>query len=934
MLRDFVALDLETTGIDCQTNEIIEVGLVKVTGGSIESEYQSLVRAGRSLPVKIKRLTGITDDELARAPGWAEIRPAVLDLIANHPLVGHNIYFDLGFLNAALGYPLTNSCYDTLALARLALPASSSHRLASLCQALQIGVGRSHRALADARAAARIALELQEKLTRLEPGMLVYLNKLLQQAGSPWQSSVADLLRAKTNTAGISLSPLPPGLTRETIQPKPLRQSTDDPKPLDLDALAGLLEPGGKLESETKSYEYRPQQVEMARQIATAFNHNEFLLAEAGTGTGKSIAYLIPAMLWAYNNHKRVIISTHTINLQEQLWRKDVPQLRNILNLPVKTALVKGRQNYLCISRWVAAISEPVAVPAEEAAFLARVLIWLNETETGDRSELNLQHREREYWQRLCSDNNYCKGGRCPWFHYFCFTNTARRKAEGAHLVIANHSLLLTDARPEHRVLPQADHLIIDEAHHLEEAATNHLGYSATRHLFLRWLGSLSKLLRSLGETAPPLEAGRYISALTRTGKARNEFQQHLHTFFDRLAQAAQPEEDKHLYQAAVRLNSRRGDHPLTLLLAPDFANLATFGKGLLAELKVIHQLLEICSSADEIWLDRLADITRELTAGAELLHNLEFIWLHPDENYTSWLEKEQDPGGGWTLRAAPVLVGEILYHNLYQHKDSVILTSATLTVNNSFAYFMQRAGLDLLPQNTVRATQIDSPFAYDEQCLFCVVQDLPGPGPGPAYQEAIAGAIQDLVVLSGGNSLVLFTSHHMLRETYRLLKPRLEEHDICLLGHNIDGGRSRLVEEFSTTPRAVLLGTSSFWEGVDIPGPALTNLIIVKLPFWPPNTPVNEARLEMLAGQGQDGFKNLSLPQAVIRFKQGFGRLIRSTGDQGVVIVLDSRLIAKKYGRSFLDSLPLKKHIRGDARQICKKVSRWLALLENNGVH
>lgn len=931
MLSDFVALDLETTGLDCHTDEIIEVGLVKVIRGNIEVEYQSLVRVGRSLPVKIKRLTGISDEELTEAPDWTEIRPVILNLIENQPLVGHNVSFDLGFLEVALGYPLANNSFDTLALSRLALPASPNHRLASLCRELQIDLGCSHRALADARATAQVALQLQDQLARLEPGLLVYLNKLLQQACSPWQPCVAALVREKTNSIGISLSPLPPRITQEAGQPKPLRQNAGEPQPLDLKDVTGLLEPGGGLDAESQNYEYRPEQAKMAQQIASAFNHNQFLLAEAGTGTGKSIAYLIPSMLWAFNNNIRVLISTHTINLQEQLWRKDIPQLQKMLDLPVKTALVKGRQNYLCLNRWLNALTEASAVPAEEAAFWARVLIWLNETETGDRSELNLQYREREYWHRLCSDNNSCKGGRCPWFHQSCFTNRARRKAEGAHLVIANHSLLLTDARPEHRVLPPAAYLIIDEAHHLEEAATNHLGYSVSRHLFLRWLGSLSKLLRSLGETVPPLEAGRYLSALARAGEAKNDFQQHLHTFFDRLDSLAHPEKDQ-LYQAAIRLTSRNGDNPLTILLSPDFANLAASGKGLMSALKVILQVLEICSSGDEVWLDQLADLTRELSAGAELVHNLEFIWLHPDENYTSWLEREQDPGRGCTLKAAPVMVGEILYHNLYQHKDCIILTSATLTVNNSFAYFKQRTGLNLLPPDTVHTIQIESPFAYNEQCILSVIKDLPGPGAGAAYQEAIAGAIYDLVVISGGKSLVLFTSHHMLRGTYRILKPRLEEHDICLLGHNIDGGRSRLVEEFSTTPRTVLLGASSFWEGIDIPGAALTNLIMVKLPFFPPNTPITEARLDILASQGLDGFKNLSLPQAVIRFKQGFGRLIRSSKDQGVVTILDNRLVIKQYGRSFLNSLPLKKHHQGNAWQINKMVSHWLSLLENTG--
>ena len=930
MLISFVTLDLETTGMDNSHDQIIEVGLVRVDHGIITDGYQTLVKAERILPVKIKRLTGITDAQLQDAPDLSEILPHVMEFISGRPLVGHNINFDLGFLTAAMGKPPDNQTFDTLDLARLILPAAPRHRLADLCRYLAIKVDGSHRAFADAKATAQLALKLQEKMAGLDPGVLVYLKNILKGSGSPWLTTLAALVRKKTVTfSNLSRSPIPLVIKRNVTPQQQLQPDSPPLRMLNPDLVAGLFEPDGTLAASTGHYEYRPQQAQIARQIAAAINDQKFLLMEAGTGTGKSMAYLVPALLWASLNNSRVIVTTHTINLQEQLWHKDIPQLLSILDVPVKTALVKGRQNYLCLRRWESAVTGTDSLHGGEAAFLGSILVWLTETGTGDRSELNLKPGDWEYWHRLSSDSDNCWGNLCPW-HQTCYVNRARRNAEAAQLVVANHSLLLTDTRSENMILPPYRYLIIDEAHHLEEAATAHLGYEVSRQSLQRWLGALTKLLRRLAETAPPLEQGSWTVSLYKAGEAQNILHQQIIVFFERLTAAMNVPLDQAHPTSAIRLHTGPPENRLDVTLASDFANLIAHVKGLLAALGNIRQWLDSFCAVDEVWQGKAADLTRELGAGETLFKDLEFIWGNQNENFVSWVQREATPGGlpTLTLKAAPIQVGEILHQSLFQNKECVILTSATLTVNNSFDYYKQQIGLELMPPDQLLSLQIDSPFAYDDQCLLCIINDLPGPGKGlgKTYLAATADTIHDLVLTSQGQCLILFTSHQMLRETYKLLKPRLEEHDICLLGHNLDGSRSRLLEEFATTPRAVLMGASSFWEGVDLPGAALTNLIIVKLPFWPPHLPVTAARLESLARQGKDGFTSLSLPQAVIRFKQGFGRLIRNSKDQGVVVVLDERLISKRYGRSFLNSLPVNNHYRGNLRQVNNKITCWLA--------
>jgi len=935
---EYVVCDLETTGLNPENDEIIEIGLVRLEMGNIAGTFHSLVRPGRPLPVKIKRLTGLDDQKLCSSPTIDLVLPEAINFIGGSPVVGHNVSFDAGFLSAALGRFLPNLLYDTRELARLVLPGAFSYRLGSLCASLGIDMPVQHRALDDAVATARLFLVLMERLKEFDLNILIQLNDFLSKASSNWLPVVSNLVKEKLSRFPDQKLPFYPFQVMEEPEFGKSRGApgtNGDGTGVELEQEKVLTFIREEISSCLPGYERRPQQETMAVEVTGALNKGKYLLAEAGTGVGKSMAYLIPAVLWSLLKRQRVMVATHTISLQEQLWVKDVPLLQQLLKQPFRVALVKGRQNYLCLRRWFGMTGGDFT--PEEAALFARILTWLTVTRTGDRSELNLAGQENELWYMVCADTDSCLGSRCRWFQRACFVIRARREAEEADLIITNHSLLFSDLRVENRVLPAYGPLIIDEAHHLEDSATLHLGCQVSRGTFNRWFGMVGKNLVKLAEIVPPAgDLLRWKNTMAEVKEAMALTTEACRTFFTMLTEIlirTNPDNGEGYPKITFRLN------PLLLSRISEWAVLSDYYAGLVSDadnligaLRKLKELLELWAISEESWAGPAFDLMQVIKTGLQVIEDLGFIFNCRDDGYVYWVETGSLQQESTALLAAPVAVGDLLYEQLFKNKECIIFTSATLTINGSFEYYLERTGLNRLSPEKLVPVRLDSPFSYEKQALLCIARDLPLPGavPDEEYLDLLAAALRDLIGAVRGKTMVLFTSHRTLREVYGRLKPALEEMDICLLGHNIDGGRSRLLEEFRTTDKAILFGAASFWEGVDIPGEALQCVIMVKLPFGSPVIPVVEARLEELARQDRDGFFSLSLPEAVIRFKQGFGRLIRSRQDRGVVVVLDRRIVGKKYGRHFLNSLPLRSHVRGDTGMISRKVAEWLADIDN----
>ncbi len=697
---------------------------------------------------------------------------------------------------------------------------------------------------------------------------------------------------------------------------------------VDPERVLNLLSEGGILERNIPSFHYRFQQAEMAAEVARALNEKKILLVEAGTGTGKSTAYLLPSILWVAAGGPRVVISTGTINLQDQLWHKDIPQLIKCLGLNIKAVLAKGRSNYICLRRWKAALTEGTA-QGQEAFFYARVLGWLSETKSGDRAELNLNAREEDFWLNICADSDSCPGSECKYHYGPCFVAGARREAESSGLIIANHALLFSDIKTGNMVLPDYGPLIIDEAHHLEDSATDQLGRRVSGRDIRRWLNTAGKTVARCWGLVPRRDQEAWADCLVSIREGLDRIKAASEAFFGLIINIVYRDNP---FNEGEYLNCRiKGSDFWGDVQGPAWGQYHNFTfefRSVLGDLRKVMGLVQAWEVENDSWGDRLRDMMQLVTTGEEILDSLEFNFKCNDESFVFWISVSGQ--GEWlsaALHSSPVRVGQLLYEKVFSARESVVMTSATLSVNGSFDFFAERVGIDRVSGSKVVVKNIESPFLYENQSLLCLVSDLPHQGleVDRRYVGSVGSALKNLVMAVGDKTLVLFTSHRVLREVYGDVKACLEENGISVLGHNIDGNRHRLVEEFKHSGRAVLMGAASFWEGIDIPGEALTCVIIVKLPFASPSAPVLEARMEDLKTSGRSAFYDYYLPLAAIKFKQGFGRLIRTEKDMGVVVVLDRRILEKGYGRYFLGSLPIKEYFSGNLIKVKKRITEWL---------
>jgi predicted DnaQ family exonuclease/DinG family helicase len=908
-LPEYAALDLETTGLDPARDRVIEVGAVAFTPDRISATMESLVDPGRAVPETVLRLTGIRQEEL-RGAATADLALRELsEFLRGRQPVGHGARLDVDFLTAAGLWDPALEILDTLDVARILLPGAASHSLPLLAIELGFSQPRPHRALDDADATRQLLLRLRDEAASLDEGLKESMLALV----APYEWSVARFF-AESLTAP-NPDPVPASAARvHKSDAGKLGLPPDDP-----DLVAALLGPEGPLAGVLPGYEHREPQLQMLLAVAQIQGRGGALVVEAGTGTGKSLAYLVPSIARAVRHDERVVVSTNTHTLQEQLMTKDLPGLREWLPWDFTACLLKGRSNYVSLRRWRRYLAE-VCRDSEELRFKLKVLVWLHSTESGDRSELRLHGREEVLWARIASDPLDCVGIHCT--KEDCYVHRARAEAEAAHLVVVNHALLLADAEVGGGLLPQFDHLVIDEAHHLEEAATRGLRQEVDGP-------GLAALLDRLGGSAGE---GALLDDLRR--------QPHLGASTDALTDAqpltlAAAERVRELFEAAVvwvgaRLNdAERRDDSLRLTVPlredPDWERISMAGENAATALAALDGVLRKAVSGSRDWLGgvepdqgvrELEIIRGRLHGAAELLSE---ALLSPDPNRVYWftLFARTD---NLVLRAAPINVGTLLRERVYSERRSTVFTSATLAVGGTFDYFRSRVGLGPDAEELI----LPSPFDFLHQALVCLPTDLPGP-----EHEDFDRSVEDVVAAVarrvGGRTLVLFTSHRQLREVHTALKHRTDLDEVLILGQGIDGQRRHLLKSFEEAHRPLLLGTASFWEGIDVPGEKLSCVIMVRLPFPVPTEPVYAARAE----QVRDAFAQLALPQAALRLKQGFGRLIRRSTDRGAVVILDNRILGKDYGKAFLDVLPPASRFVGPAAEIADQVGGWLGMQE-----
>lgn len=901
-LNDFIAIDLETTGLNAYTDEIIEFGAVHFVNGVVEESVSQLIQPNQLLPEMITRITGITQEDVAYAPKAEDVLPELLEKWTDGTLVAHNLDFELGFLNGACekfsvsGINKSDGI-DTLLLARTLVPKLFNHKLETVASYFEIPLHQAHRAREDAEVAGKILLALMEAALEKDARILEILGRLAPKG------TMGRLIKGAEES--VSTKP-------STDLYQDLEEYTWTPLALDLDDIpltalnvknvSAELSDGGTLAQSLPQFEEREEQQALTREVAEALNEATFLIGEAGTGVGKSFAYLVPAMKWSQLNdgpQGRVVLSTRTKTLQDQLFQKDIPLLQETFEKPWRVALLKGRQNYLCLRRVDGLLRSDM--PRHEQIGLMPLVAWLGETKTGDLDEAHGFWR-RDLKRRVYDDPEYCVGRRCE-FYERCFSINARQEAKSAQLVVVNHALLLADLALDGGILGDYRHLILDEAHHLETSTRQALQRSANDWQFKTLFEELLRpgetgrdhgLLAQLQQQVPAENADLY-NKIMAAAEACLPLRDAVYAIFNELTthvHALEPYAAKSIYT----LKKRYQTDVFNIFKEP----VDELVKALSAwtdDLESISELTE--GQGDKI--ENLGDAVQSAAKNfRQLCDTLRWLVHAQDDAYVFWYELSQRQFATLNLSAVPLDVGEPLML-LYERLRTAILTSATLSVGEDFSYFLNRVGLDRLPSDQVKALNFGQPFEHDEVVHLSVPTYLPDPN-DPAFAAGLADLLYEVTTYTQKHTMALFTSYKLLQT----VQEHLAGKELFVCAQNENESRSRVLEEFRNGPKAaLLLGTDSFWEGIDLRGDALEILVITKIPFPVPSDPLVSAEEERLSELGKSAFGEYSLPQAILTLRQGFGRLIRSKTDRGAVIITDARIMRKGYGKRVLGSLP-----------------------------
>ncbi|MFP4020753.1 MAG: helicase C-terminal domain-containing protein [Halanaerobium sp.] len=682
--------------------------------------------------------------------------------------------------------------------------------------------------------------------------------------------------------------------------------SRKENKKLDKEEILSYFKKDGKLAQELERFSERKEQLITAEKIIDSFNRHQFDFIEAGTGTGKSFAYLIPALFYNNLNQARIVVSTNTINLQEQLINKDLVTLQRVLDFDFNAVLVKGRNNYLCLRKFKNFKKNFENNELEvEAKIFNELSDWKKHTESGEKTEINFQLK-KSLWNQIAAESDLCLKTSCP-FYSNCFFMQARKKIYKADILIVNHHLLLSDARVkddtgsvDRGILPNFNHLIIDEAHNIGEIATDHLGYPLYQPLLDNWLKRLSgdknSLLSEIREDIAftvDSDQKRLREILDQkiiptTQKIKDLIPQ----YFNELKDLISDYKDK-----KITVDNKLKSNPKWEEFFKTAEDLAAYLKNTFSFLQIIYENLYLGLEAETD--ESEMKIKSSLNRCQDLIKRVEFNLKAEDDDYVFWLESSYYRGSEQIVqKSAPVDVGKFLPDMIWSKLTNVIFTSATITAANSFDYFYRETGI-----KKAEELKVESPFDYSKQAELLIPVDFPDPA-NKNFLEELVIILGKIINKTQGSTMVLFTSYRMLSYCYNNLKGPLEKKGIRILSQS-KLSRNYIMQEFRGEYNTVIFGTSSFWEGVDLPGDLLKYLLMVKLPFPVPGEPLYQAKEDLLKEKGLNPFYNLALPQAVIKFRQGFGRLIRSKNDSGLIILFDRRIKERSYGSKFLDSLP-----------------------------
>lgn len=899
-------LDVETTGYDPQRHDLIEVAAAIMRGPEVLDRFQTLVDPGVPVPLEITKLTGIDGVMLSGAPCPERAVAELCAFVGDRDIVAHNAAFDRAFVEAVAGpRALKGSWLDSLTFTRIGLSRLRSHRLADLITAFAPGaVERHHRAGDDVEALCTVWRVALAGVAALEPGVLERIANLAPQAPWPEREWLARI------SAGIGHAPYDLKETRRKRVAADKAEALHDADEVcctfptaervcaefTQDGLAGRMYPG---------YEQRTEQVEMAEAVRSAFESSTHVAIEAGTGVGKSVAYLVPATLFALENRVGVGVATKTNALMDQLVYHELPRLNEALGGCLRHVALKGYDHYPClrkVERFASELDE--SADPERISLVAMLLAWTAQSSWGDLDAVNV-HWRRDVRPLIQASQADCTKKRCRYFPNLCYLHGVRRRAASAHVVVTNHALLFRDVVADGSILPPIRHWVIDEAHSVEDEARKQLTLSASHVELAATLsalhgsrgGLLDVVRRSLAgaEGSAPL-----LGVVARMEEETKRCSNLVASLFDFVKDLAPLAGSSDYDSAELWLDARVRESGPWATVASTGASLAKRLETLLADGREVMTQLEALGGDHT---DKRADLAGLLSRLADQhLGLVEVIsGENPDLYYSARLDRRRSVNTE-QLIAARLDVGEALADDLFPRSQSVVFTSATIATGESFEHFSRRVGLDRLDPAMWRAIRLSSSYDFERQMAVFVPTDLSSPK-DPGYLRDLERLLEGVHVAMGGSVLTLFTNRREMEQLHALLEPRLRARGLDVIMQSRGTSAKRLRDEFLADERLSLFALKSFWEGFDAKGDTLRCVVIPKLPFGRPTDPLSQERS---LREGSSSWRRHQLPEAVIEVKQAAGRLIRSSTDAGCLVIADTRVVRMDYGRAFLGSLPV----------------------------
>ncbi|WP_163100968.1 ATP-dependent DNA helicase DinG [Peribacillus alkalitolerans] len=911
MAQRYVVVDLETTGNSPKKGDrIIQFAGVVIEDGLITEQFSTYINPGRPISIFIEELTGINDSMVKDSPTFDQVAPQIISLLHDACFVAHNVLFDLSFLQDELircGFDgFYGSTIDTVELARIMRPTADSYKLSSLAEKEGFNHDRPHQADSDALVTAQLFIKLYDDLKVLPLVTLKHMLRLSYSLKSEISELLTTIVKVRMTHKVLHHDDISVfrGIALKDWKENELQIGNIPDYPSENEL---------KMEYFKKAFykaEERQDQLKMMDLVYKCMTEQKSALIEAGTGLGKTLGYLLPAAFFSRKYNQPVIISTNTLQLQGQLWSIELPKLESMVPFPLKSSILKGKNNYLSLPKFERALKSKDN-HYDTALAKLQILVWLTITETGDKDELNFSSGGELFWEKLQYDNYIIPAFEAPW-KPVDFYSRAKHKAQISDLIFTNHSFLMADLLSTEESVIRDGIMIIDEAHQLENAASRFLGenidYDYMKMMLNKWGTFDQRQLFYKG-----MEICKSFDPSTNLRS----------TGSDSFVQDIQFEMDELFYMVSNRTRQKLGSKGFTkenILLKSLWESERTKESFVAAAerlssniKKLVHEMQKmidlICVNEKDLNKNIMYYISEANLLVQYFTHlssRLIQFAKESEKDYIIWVEfNKNSPHHGIRFFSQPIYGGKNLWHRFFSNQKCNILTSSTLTTGGSFQFIKNQLGLSDIPLKTAI---FPSPFAYKEKVKLLIpveISDINSVS-NDEYVNQTVNHISLASFAAKGRTLVLFNSYDMLRKAYVELKSDPDLSDFNIFAQGITGGsRTRIIRNFQSMDKAILLGTASFWEGVDIPGEKLSSVIMVRLPFSSPTEPITEARSNDLKDAGKNPFSSYSLPEAILRFKQGFGRLIRTEKDKGLLIVLDRRIITTEYGKSFIKSIP-----------------------------